>query len=183
MDPLSQIALGAAVGEAVLGCKVGRRAPVWGGLCGLQPDLDVLWPYADAVSAFTWHRGYSHAFLPSRLHPGLLKWRDGAWDVPALPVAVAIMEVLAPRCLLAESCCPCRWVGKADGGGRRARFPWRLRSQPSCARKCSPASCMSFLPEAALGSQNKGFSGQDGVWVRFTAGEVEPQGGSRQLDL
>ena len=74
MDPVSQIALGAAVGEAALGRKVGRRAPVWGGLCGLLPDLDVLWPFADAVSAFTWHRGYSHAFLFLALAAPLVAW-------------------------------------------------------------------------------------------------------------
>ena len=74
MDPVSQIALGAAVGEAVLGRKVGRRALVWGGLCGLLPDLDVLWPYADAVSAFTWHRGYSHAFAVLALATPVVAW-------------------------------------------------------------------------------------------------------------
>ena len=74
MDPVSQIALGAAVGEAVLGRKVGRRASVWGGLCGLLPDLDVLWPYADAVSAFTWHRGYSHAFAVLALATPVVAW-------------------------------------------------------------------------------------------------------------
>ena len=63
MDPVTQVALGAAVGEATLGRKVGWRAPVWGGLCGLAPDLDVLWPFADPVSAFTWHRGYTHSFF------------------------------------------------------------------------------------------------------------------------
>ena len=31
VDPVSQVALGAAVGEAVLGRKIGRRAPRWGG--------------------------------------------------------------------------------------------------------------------------------------------------------
>ena len=62
MDTVTQVALGAAVGEGVLGRKVGWRAPLWGGVCGLLPDLDVLWPFADPVSAFTWHRGYSHAF-------------------------------------------------------------------------------------------------------------------------
>ncbi len=82
MDTVTQIALGAAVGEATLGRKVGWRAPLWGGLCGLLPDLDILWPFADAVSAFTWHRGYSHsiaalvlvapvvAWAAVRIHPG-----------------------------------------------------------------------------------------------------------------
>ena len=63
MDTVTQVALGAAIGEVTLGRKVGWRAPLWGGICGLAPDLDVLWPFEDAVSAFTWHRGYSHAFF------------------------------------------------------------------------------------------------------------------------
>ena len=74
MDPVSQIALGAAVGETVLGRRVGRRAPVWGGLCGLLPNLDVLWPFADAVPAFTWHCGYSHAFVVLALSTPLVAW-------------------------------------------------------------------------------------------------------------
>jgi len=85
MDPVSQIALGAAVGEAVLGRKVGRRAPVWGGLCGLLPDLDVLWPYADAVSAFTWHRGYSHAFAVLALATPLVAWAAVRLHPASLP--------------------------------------------------------------------------------------------------
>ena len=74
MDTVTQVALGAAVGEAVLGRKVGRRAPVWGGLCGLLPDLDVLWPFADPVAAFTWHRGYSHAFVVLILATPVIAW-------------------------------------------------------------------------------------------------------------
>ena len=89
MDTVTQIALGAAVGEATLGRKVGWRAPVWGGLCGLLPDLDVLWPFADPVSAFTWHRGYSHsiavivlatpvvAWAAARIHPGTRDFQRG----------------------------------------------------------------------------------------------------------
>jgi inner membrane protein len=49
MDTVTQIGLGAAVGEAVLGRQVGRRALLWGGICGLLPDLDVLVPLGDAV--------------------------------------------------------------------------------------------------------------------------------------
>ena len=74
MDTVTQVALGAAVGEAVLGRKVGWRAPVWGGVCGLLPDLDVLWPFADPVAAFTWHRGYSHAFAVLVLATPVLAW-------------------------------------------------------------------------------------------------------------
>ncbi len=74
MDSVTQAALGAAVGETVLGRKVGWRAPVWGGLCGLAPDLDVLWPFADPVAAFTWHRGYSHSFAGLALAAPLVTW-------------------------------------------------------------------------------------------------------------
>ena len=74
MDTVTQIALGAAVGEATLGRKVGWRAPLWGGLCGLLPDLDVLWPFADPVSAFTWHRGYTHALAVIVLATPVVAW-------------------------------------------------------------------------------------------------------------
>ena len=41
MDSLTQIVLGAAVGEAVLGKKIGSRAMLWGAIAGTIPDLDV----------------------------------------------------------------------------------------------------------------------------------------------
>ena len=62
------------MGEAALGRRVGWRAPLWGGLCGLLPDLDVLWPFADPVAAFTWHRGYSHSFAVLVLATPLVAW-------------------------------------------------------------------------------------------------------------
>ena len=43
MDSLTQIALGAAVGEAVLGKEVGNRAALWGAICGTIPDLEERW--------------------------------------------------------------------------------------------------------------------------------------------
>ena len=63
MDSLTQIALGAAVGTAVLGRRVGPRAALWGAVCGTLPDLDVLVPYGDAVRTFTFHRAESHALF------------------------------------------------------------------------------------------------------------------------
>ncbi len=63
MDSVTQIALGASVGEATLGKKVGRPAIVWGGVCGLLPDLDVLIPLGDAIKNFTYHRSASHSLL------------------------------------------------------------------------------------------------------------------------
>ena len=63
MDSITQIALGAAVGEVVLGRQVGRRAMLWGGICGLFPDLDLLVPLNDAVKELTYHRGPSHSLF------------------------------------------------------------------------------------------------------------------------
>jgi inner membrane protein len=70
MDSVTQILLGAAVGEAAMGRQVGRRALLWGGVCGLFPDLDVLVPLGDAVKDFTYHRGASHSlFVLAALTP------------------------------------------------------------------------------------------------------------------
>ena len=74
MDSVTQIALGAAVGEATLGRQVGRRAWMWGAVCGLFPDLDILFPFTDAVKSFTYHRGPSHSlFVLATLTP-LFVW-------------------------------------------------------------------------------------------------------------
>lgn len=64
MDSLSQLVLGAAVGEAVLGKKIGNRAIVWGGIAGTIPDLDVLTrPFLDIVEEIEFHRSISHSIL------------------------------------------------------------------------------------------------------------------------
>ena len=63
MDSLTQIALGASVGEAVIGRKAGKKGLMWGALCGVFPDLDVFIPFDEAVKNLTYHRGFSHSFL------------------------------------------------------------------------------------------------------------------------
>jgi len=67
MDSLTQIVLGAAVGEAVLGRKAGNRAMLWGGICGTLPDLDVFAnAVSDPMSALAYHRAFTHS-LPFAL--------------------------------------------------------------------------------------------------------------------
>ena len=63
MDSVTQIALGAAIGGAVAGRKVGWRAAVAGGICGTLPDLDVFVPLGDPVSDFTYHRSVTHSLF------------------------------------------------------------------------------------------------------------------------
>ena len=56
--------LGAAVGEAVLGRQIGRRAPLWGAAFGALPDLDVLVnPFIDPVAQLAVHRGFTHSLV------------------------------------------------------------------------------------------------------------------------
>jgi inner membrane protein len=64
MDSLTQIVLGAAVGEVVLGKKVGNKAMIYGAIAGTIPDLDVfVGNFYDTVTALEVHRGFSHSLL------------------------------------------------------------------------------------------------------------------------
>lgn len=64
MDSLTQLALGAGVGLALLGRRIGpRRAALIGGVLGTLPDLDVLVRFANPVDAFVLHRGATHSLL------------------------------------------------------------------------------------------------------------------------
>lgn len=88
MDSLSQIALGAAVGVAVMGRRTAVwRSALWGAVAGTLPDLDVLIDHGDAISNMVLHRAETHspfwltlASLPlaagvARLHGQMALWR------------------------------------------------------------------------------------------------------------
>lgn len=75
MDSLTQITLGAAVGEATLGRKVGNRAMIWGALAGTVPDLDVLANVVtDELSALAYHRAFTHSLTFALLAAPVLGW-------------------------------------------------------------------------------------------------------------
>ncbi|MDP4626322.1 MAG: metal-dependent hydrolase [Akkermansiaceae bacterium] len=64
MDSITQAVLGAAVGEAILGKKIGNRAMIWGLLFGTLPDLDIIAnPLLDTAERLEFHRGASHSLL------------------------------------------------------------------------------------------------------------------------
>ena len=97
MDSVTQFVLGAAVGGAMLGPRAGRRALVWGAVWGTLPDLDVFIPHSDPISAFTYHRSFTHAVFFLTL---------------AAPVVAAVIERVhpelrrfRPRCLLTVWLC------------------------------------------------------------------------------
>jgi inner membrane protein len=65
MDSITQAALGAAVGEAVLGKKIGNKAILIGAIAGTIPDLDVLSRlFVDnQIYGLIYHRGITHSIL------------------------------------------------------------------------------------------------------------------------
>ncbi len=68
MDSLTQIVLGAAVGEITLGKKVGNRAILWGAVGGTIPDLDVITGFfVSEIQELAYHRGFSHSIVFSIL--------------------------------------------------------------------------------------------------------------------
>lgn len=75
MDSLSQIALGSAVGVAVMG----RRTALWkaalaGAVFGTLPDLDVVIDHGDPIRNMTFHRAESHALFYLTLLSPLFAW-------------------------------------------------------------------------------------------------------------
>jgi inner membrane protein len=74
MDSLTQVAFGAACGEAILGKKVGRKALVWGAVLGTLPDLDVFIPLGGPVNDFVYHRGFSHSLFLLALVSPMIAW-------------------------------------------------------------------------------------------------------------
>lgn len=77
MDSLTQIVLGAACGEAVLGKKIGNKALLFGAIGGTIPDLDVLvggWLYGNEIDAMLFHRGFMHSILFTVLAALILGW-------------------------------------------------------------------------------------------------------------
>jgi inner membrane protein len=74
VDSVTQLVLGAAVGEATMGRKVGNRAILWGAMAGTLPDLDVFIPLGDAVKDFTYHRSASHSLFVLALLTPIIVW-------------------------------------------------------------------------------------------------------------
>ena len=88
MDSLTQIALGAAVGVAVMRRRTATwKAAAWGAVAGTLPDLDVLIDHGDPILNMVLHRAETHApfwltlfSLPfaaavARLHGEWAQWR------------------------------------------------------------------------------------------------------------
>jgi inner membrane protein len=75
MDSLTQIALGSAVGVAVMGRRTAVwKAALWGAVAGTLPDLDAFIDHGDPILNMTRHRAESHALFFLTLVAPLLAW-------------------------------------------------------------------------------------------------------------
>jgi len=73
MDSITQATLGAAIGQAVLGKKIGNKAAILGAIIATIPDLDVIFlPFYDSIDRISIHRGYSHSIVFSIVGASLL---------------------------------------------------------------------------------------------------------------
>ena len=108
MDTVTQITLGAAIGEAVLGKKIGNKAPLWGAFFGVVPDLDVLAsPFISEVQALAVHRGITHSlffsvvaalFFGWVIHRYRKKENVSQWEWSAMVFGALITHIFVDVC-------------------------------------------------------------------------------------
>lgn len=82
MDSLTQIVLGAAVGEILLGRKLGNKALLLGAIGGTVPDLDVVYNFIsqDPIRNLEVHRSYSHSMFTHLVLALPFAWLSGKWS-------------------------------------------------------------------------------------------------------
>jgi inner membrane protein len=107
LDSISQVVLGAAVGEAVLGKKIGNRAMLWGAVAGTIPDLDVIGNlFMSEIDSLAFHRGISHslffAVLFSFIMASYTRWlyssgtyRNKKFRIAGAVLAVSFMAIIS----------------------------------------------------------------------------------------
>jgi inner membrane protein len=83
MDSITHIALGACMGEAFAGKKLGKKAMLWGALAQSIPDIDFLAAFwMDTSSNLLAHRGFTHSILFCLLITPLLAYLAEKWHRP-----------------------------------------------------------------------------------------------------
>lgn len=83
MDSLTHIALGACMGEAFAGKKLGKKAMLWGALAQSVPDIDFLASFwMEPSASLLAHRGFTHSFLFCLLVIPLLALSAEYWHRP-----------------------------------------------------------------------------------------------------
>ena len=69
MDSVTHIILGAAIGESILGKKIGRKAALVGALAKSIPDFDLFYTgLKDPFAYMCYHRGHTHSLILETLY-------------------------------------------------------------------------------------------------------------------
>ena len=64
MDSITHIVIGAAIGDAILGKKIGRKAALIGALAKSIPDFDLFYTgLSDPRLYVCHHRGHTHSLI------------------------------------------------------------------------------------------------------------------------
>ena len=83
MDSLTHIVLGACIGEAILGKKIGKRAMFLGALAQSVPDIDFIASFwLGPANNLLAHRGFTHSFLFAIIIIPLLSLLSERWHRP-----------------------------------------------------------------------------------------------------
>lgn len=83
MDSITHLAIGACMGEAFAGKKLGYKAMLWGAMAQSLPDIDfVAGFWMDTSSDLLAHRGFTHSFLFCTLITPVLALAAEKWHRP-----------------------------------------------------------------------------------------------------
>jgi inner membrane protein len=83
LDSLTHIVLGACIGEAFAGRKLGRKAMLWGALTQSIPDIDfIAGAWLDTSENLLAHRGFTHSVLFAIIIVPLLALLAERWHRP-----------------------------------------------------------------------------------------------------
>lgn len=83
MDSITHLALGACMGEAFAGKKLGKKAMLWGAMAQSVPDIDFIASFwMDTSSNLLAHRGFTHSLLFCGLITSLFALLAERWHRP-----------------------------------------------------------------------------------------------------
>jgi len=83
VDSLTHLALGACMGEAFAGNKLGRKAMIWGAVAQSAPDIDFIGSFfLDTPGDLIAHRGFTHSILFALMITPVMAYFAERWHRP-----------------------------------------------------------------------------------------------------
>ncbi len=104
MDPITHVLLGASLGYASFGKKLGRTAAACAGLAAFVPDADIfIRSVNDPLIAIEYHRGFTHSLIFAPVGAGIVAgvWiLRRRWRPQALTIWLCCLLAYLSHCLL-----------------------------------------------------------------------------------